>query len=55
MQTFTFLSQGGNRVTVRATNERQARIDAMEKLYGPINRQPDWMGRTYLGIGLMLQ
>ena len=55
MEEYTFLSATGTYVTVTAENEWRARATAMEKLYGPIKYQPTWLGKDWVGFGLMIK
>lgn len=55
MEEYTFQSATGEYVTVYAMDEMQARRLAMTKLWGPIAYQPEWLGRDWVGFGLMLK
>jgi len=55
MQQYTFMSNSGELIVVTAVDEDQARERAMYKCWGPIKRQPSWLGSTWLGLGLSLQ
>ncbi len=55
MNHYVFMSNDGTEIKVSADDEDQARSRAMEKHYGPIEYQPEWVGESWVGYGLLLQ